>query len=129
MNLLLDTHAFIYFVNGDDNSRLSEYAKAAILNKENVKFISIASVWEISIKVSLSKLELTLPLSTIPLVIENNGFILQEIEISDVLKTAELPFHHRDPFDRLLIAQALNNDQKIITSDTYFSSYGVQILW
>ncbi|MCX6200001.1 MAG: type II toxin-antitoxin system VapC family toxin [Bacteroidetes bacterium] len=127
MNLLLDTQAFIYFVNGD--SKLSTKAKAAILDSTNIKFVSIVSVWEISIKVSLNKLDLTAPLHTLPSLIENNGFGLQDIELADTLKIATFPFHHRDPFDRLLCAQALNNNFIVITSDVNFPPYGVQTLW
>lgn len=127
MRLLLDTHAFIYFVNGDE--LLSPKAKAAILDPENLKFVSIASVWEISIKVSLGKLDLNNSLNLLPELIDQNGFVLQDIEITDALTISTLPFLHRDPFDRMLIAQAINNNFTIITKDSLFAPYGVNVLW
>lgn len=127
MKLLLDTHAFIFFVNGDE--QLSQSAKSAILDNDNIKFLSIVSVWEIAIKVSLGKLELKQPINFLAELIEQNGFVLQEVEIADAVLVSSLPYHHRDPFDRMMIAQAINNNFIVVTKDLFFAPYGVQTIW
>ena len=127
MKLLLDTHSFIFFVNGDD--QLSEKAKAAILDSDILKFLSIAAVWEIAIKVSLNKLELTKSISFLPELIESNGFILQEIEVADAILVSTLPYLHKDPFDRMMVAQARNNSFTVVTKDLFFAPYGIQTIW
>lgn len=123
---LLDTHTFIWFINGD--KQLSSQVKTTI-EETNLNFISIVSLWEIAIKISLGKLELKTPFKEISKQIEENDFILLPVQIDEVLIVANLPFHHRDPFDRLLIGQAIQNDLVILSKDEHFNSYDVKVVW
>ena len=105
MNLLLDTHAFLWFVGNDP--RLSSDAKTAIESSANRKWVSVASCWEISIKAGLGKLQLADAVDVfLPREIAVNHFSLLPIELRHVSFVANMPNHHRDPFDRLLIAQS-----------------------
>jgi PIN domain nuclease of toxin-antitoxin system len=127
MNHLIDTHALIWFLNGDND--LSEKAKKAIEDNEATNFISIASLWEIAIKISLGKLELKSPFSKIAEQIANNGFQILPITFEDTLILSSLPFHHRDPFDRIIISQSFNNNLSIISKDKQFGAYQVNLIW
>src|SRR5207244_12653755 len=101
MRLLLDTHSFLWFISGD--SKLSPSARAAIEEPTNEVMFSPASAWEMAIKMSLGKLTLTEPFEVlVPREVRRNGFRLLPIELPHVAVVASLPFHHRDPFDRLL---------------------------
>lgn len=128
MRLLLDSHTFLWFIRGD--SKLSEHAREAIEAAENERLLSTASLWELSIKASLGKLRLTMPI--VDLVREHvigNAMSLLTIapEHLDVLAT--LPFHHKDPFDRLIIAQGLAEGIAILGKDRAFDAYGVERVW
>jgi PIN domain nuclease of toxin-antitoxin system len=127
MSYLLDTHALIWFINGDQE--LSEKARITIERDGQNNFVSVASLWEIAIKVSLAKLELSAPFSAIKTQLDQNGFQLLPISFEDTLLIASLPFHQRDPFDRILVAQALNSKMTIVTKDSSFRSYDVPLLW
>ena len=127
MDLLLDTHAFIWFVEG--SSELSLVSKNAILDQENVKYVSIVSLWEMSIKVAQGKLDLKSPFETVFDDIFNNGFRLLDLKFEHILQNINLDWHHRDPFDRLLISQAIVNNMKILTKDKHFPSYPISIIW
>lgn len=128
MNLLLDTHAFLWFIAG--NSTLSKKARGLIENSENQIFLSAASLWEIAIKVSLGKLELTEPFDKlIPQQLENNGVQLLNIAPEHAAIVAKLPFHHRDPFDRLLASQAMAEQMPILSGDEAFDLYGIERIW
>ncbi len=127
MNNLLDTHTFIWFINGEEE--LSSKARKAIEHKGANNFVSIATLWEIAIKLSLGKLKLRTPFSAVPEQISNNGFQLLPITFEDTLKLSSLPFHHRDPFDRLIIVQSLTNGLEIISRDNQFANYGVSTIW
>ncbi|MDQ6903672.1 MAG: type II toxin-antitoxin system VapC family toxin [Bacteroidota bacterium] len=127
MNNLIDTHTLIWFLNGD--SDLSESAKKAIEEGDAINFISIASLWEMAIRISLGKLELNRPFSEILEQIQINGFQVLPITFEDTLILSNLPFHHRDPFDRIIIAQSLNNKLTIISKDRHFSNYPVSLNW
>jgi len=127
MNNLIDTHALIWFLNGDSN--LSENARKLIETKNAINFISIASLWEISFKVSLGKLELNAPFSNLAYQLEINGFQILPITFEDTLILSSLPFLHRDPFDRIIITQAQSNNLSIISKDQYFQSYQVKLTW
>jgi PIN domain nuclease of toxin-antitoxin system len=131
MKLLLDTHAFLWYYSGSPN--LSQFARGVIENPSNVFFTSMASLWEISIKNSLGKLQLDAPLNIFYEDIIDQGFKVLPIDISHILQAASLPFHHRDPFDRLLIGQALSEGMALISKDTVFPPYvetsGLQIHW
>ncbi|MBX3257406.1 MAG: type II toxin-antitoxin system VapC family toxin [Chitinophagaceae bacterium] len=124
---LLDTHTLIWFING--NTTLSNKVRQAIEAHDAVNFVSIASLWEIAVKVSLGKLELKTTYSKIYDQLIDNGFELLPITFEDTLIVSGLPFVHRDPFDRLIIAQAMNNNLTILSKDQHFSSYQVPVLW
>ncbi|MBV6466092.1 MAG: type II toxin-antitoxin system VapC family toxin [Anaerolineae bacterium CFX3] len=128
MNILLDTHAFLWFAAGSAST--SKKARALIENAENAAFLSVASLWEIAIKVSLGKLELMEPFEKlIPEQLEDNNIGLLHINVSHAALVANLPFHHRDPFDRLLIAQAKVEQIPIISTDKIFDEYDVERIW
>lgn len=127
MNLLLDTHAFIWFVEG--SAELSEEAKSSIIDDLNVKYISIVSLWEMSIKVGQGKLNLRSPFETVLEDVFNNGFKLLDLKFEHILHNTNLEWHHRDPFDRLLISQALVDGLSVITKDSHFPNYPVSIIW
>lgn len=126
--LLLDTHTFLWWVS--DAPELSITAREAISDTGNECFLSIASCWEMAIKSSIGKLRLTKPVERfVNDLITENGFRLLSIDLRHAAKVEALPFHHRDPFDRLLIAQAITEKLTIVTVDSLFSSYGVKLLW
>jgi PIN domain nuclease of toxin-antitoxin system len=127
MNNLIDTHALIWFLNGDNN--LSEKAKKAIEDKDANNFVSIASLWEIAIKISLGKLELKTPFAEISKQIEINGFQISPVTFEDTLILSTLPFYHRDPFDRIIISQSITNKFSIISKDSYFDAYNIALIW
>ena len=128
MRLLLDTHAWLWFVLGDP--QLSEAAKEHICDATNVTFVSPASYWELSIKISLGKYALNAPYTAFMRdAIAGNGFRFLHISPRHTERVSVLPFHHRDPFDRLLIAQALVEDMKMISNDDRFALYGVSVIW
>lgn len=128
MRLLLDTHAFLWWI--ADDARLSNRARSAIANRKDECFVSLASCWEMAIKVSLEKLTLTAPVDRfVPEQLATNGFGLLPIEFAHVARVARLAFHHRDPFDRLLTAQALIEDLAMVSADPIFRRYGVKRVW
>ena len=127
MNLLIDTHVFLWFIMGSPH--LTAEARALIEDEKNRKFISIASLWEIAIKSSIGKLTLSSPFDKlIPQQLSLNGFELLPIEIAHLAAVATLPFHHRDPFDRLLIAQSMVEKMPIVSIDSAFEAYNVNRL-
>ncbi len=127
MKLLLDTHTFIWFINGDN--RLSEKARNEITKSSNSKFISIVSIWEMAVKISLGKLKINYPFKDIIRQIEQNGFEILGVIFEHTDLVSRLEFHHRDPFDRLLIAQAIWGKMTIISKDEMFRKYGVKLTW
>ena len=128
MRLLLDTHTFIWFVT--DSPRISITAKTLIEDEYNEKLLSIASVWEMAIKHSIGKLTFELPfMSFITLQMQQNSMQLLNIQIGHLNVVANLPLHHRDPFDRLIVAQGMVEQIPIVGSDRAFDSYSVQRLW
>jgi PIN domain nuclease of toxin-antitoxin system len=128
VNLLLDTHTFLWFINGD--KKLSEAARTSIENIENERFLSIASVWEMAIKLSLGKLQFAQPFHLfIPQQMTRNRVRFLETRVEHFTLVAELPFHHKDPFDRLIIAQSLVEHIPIISIDEIFDAYTVARLW
>ena len=128
MKLLLDTHTFIWWDSKPDN--LSSQALALCQNRANVVLLSVASVWEMQIKLRLGKLSLNLPLAE---VIESqrhtNNIEVLPVTLDHVLALDGLPSHHKDPFDRLLIAQANVEDAVLISGDPVFEEYPVKLLW
>ena len=128
MRLLLDTHSFLWFISGSTN--LSPTARTLIEDASNQPLLSIASLWEMAIKLSLGKLSLAQPFEVlIPQQMRLNGIKLLGIEIERTAAVSKLPFHHRDPFDRLLIAQAMVEQMPIVSADTAFDTYPVKRLW
>jgi len=128
MKLLLDTHAFIWW--DSEPAKFSPKALALCQDRANIVLLSVASVWEMQIKLQLGKLKLTLPLAT---VIESqqqtNEIEILPITLSHVLELENLPAHHKDPFDRLLVAQAKVEDAILISNDSVFANYPIKLLW
>ena len=125
-NLLLDTHAFIWY--SEDDPKLPESIKTDIETADRV-YISIASLWEIAIKLSIGKLSLRSNYESIESSLEPAGIILLPISFADTVRVMNLPLHHRDPFDRVLIAQAINNSLTLVSCDAAFSAYPIQLRW
>lgn len=127
MRVLIDTNIFLWFIAGSD--RLSDSARRTIADIENELLLSVASLWEIAIKSSLGKLELLRPFDQlIPEQLEINDIDVLPIELSHLSRIINLPLHHRDPFDRLIIAQSIVENLPIITSDAKFQQYSVQVI-
>jgi PIN domain nuclease of toxin-antitoxin system len=126
VTLLVDTHAFLWFMAGD--ARLSSTARRALEDDERAWWLSAASVWELSIKSSLKRL--VLPAPAVDYVAEKvqAGLRVLPVESVHAATVERLPFHHRDPFDRLLIAQAQIERLAIVTSDPVFRRYGVRVV-
>ena len=127
MKAILDTHAFLWAIAQDE--KLSRRAQK-IFTGPNDLWLSVASIWEIMIKVQVGKLPLPLP--TGPYVVKKlaeNRIEVLSITLDHVLRTESLPLHHRDPFDRMMIAQALVEDIPIISADAVFDSYGIKRIW
>jgi PIN domain nuclease of toxin-antitoxin system len=128
MTLLLDTHAFLWFC--QDDASLSAAARSLIEDAGNRKLVSIASCWEIAIKAGLGKLTLGEPSATyLPNALARTGFELLPISLAHAASVESLPAHHKDPFDRMLIAQALAEGIPIVSFDAAHDSYGVSRLW
>ena len=123
MQLLLDTHALIWWLN--NNPTLCGKARKAIADPDNIVFVSAASAWEIAIKKSLGKLQAPDDLS---IQVKEKRFTPLAISIDHALTVEELPLHHQDPFDRILIAQAMCENLTIITRDRKFESYEVKTI-
>ena len=123
MQLLLDTHALIWWLSND--STISGKAKKAIADPDNIVFVSAASAWEIAIKKSLGKLQAPDDLSV---QIEEKRFTPLAISINHALTVEKLPLHHQDPFDRIIIAQAISENLIIITRDRKFKTYKVKTI-
>lgn len=128
MELLLDTHAFLWWLT--DSRRLSEEVRRVISDPSNDKLISAASAWEIATKYRLGKLpEAEAIALDIPGTIARQGFEELPISVADAVRAGALPGPLRDPFDRILIAQALSRDLLLISVETPFDSYGIRRLW
>ena len=128
MKPLLDTHAFLWFIGGD--AALSRKSRSLIEDSANAKLVSIVSLWEIAIKTSIGKLPLAKPFEQlIPEQLQRNGFEVLGLTVGHTAKLAQLPFHHRDPFNRMLVAQCLAEGLPLVSSDDALDAYGVQRLW
>lgn len=126
MRLLLDTHVWLWMLAAP--GRLGE-AEQQVLDTDNELYLSAASVWEIGIKHSIGRLHLPEPPAEfVPRRLETTGVKPIPITVQDTLEVAALPMHHRDPFDRLLVSQAVARGLVLITADTRFSRYGVDLL-
>jgi PIN domain nuclease of toxin-antitoxin system len=128
MNLLLDTHVFLWL--NDTPEKLSPAALDACQDENNTLFLSLASAWEIQIKQQLGKLELSESLQTlISTQQQQNGLQLLPIELAHIEGLSQLPSLHRDPFDRLLIAQSIQQHMQIVSADQVFTNYPVELIW
>lgn len=127
MNILLDTHAVIWFIT--DDRKLPLASKKLIEDSKNNCYVSVATYWEMSIKHSLDRLNLQNPLERIFEIIEESGFELLPITSSHILTVSKLAFHHRDPFDRMIIGQAINEGMKIMSKDAQFENYSTEVIW
>ncbi len=128
MRLLLDTHVLLWW--HSEPTRLSEVSYNAIRNIDNEIFLSVVNGWEIQIKAQLGKLTLSKPLSVILHQEQaTNDFRILPITLDHVLALDQFPFHHRDPFDRLLVAQTQQEEVTLVTHDPKLSAYSVPILW
>lgn len=131
MKYILDTHVFIWYAEGDN--KLSLKAKKLIDNvhDNDELFISMASVWEMTIKISLGKLVFHRPFKEIfEEQIVLNNYQLLDIKVKHTEKIISLPFHHKDPFDRLIIAQSLTENIPVISIDNNFPKYsGLSVIW
>ena len=127
MKLLLDTHIFIWWA--DQPEKLLNAVLSALEDEANELLLSVASVWEMQIKIQLGKLKLRLPLKAlVKNQQETNDLTVSPVTLTHVLAVGDLPFHHKDPFDRLLIAQSIQEDLTLVTADSQFSAYSVKLL-
>jgi PIN domain nuclease of toxin-antitoxin system len=127
MRILLDTHAFIWFV--EDDEQLPFAVKNKIEDIENEIFLSIASLWEMAIKMQLKKLNINKSIEDVIELTSQNNFQLLPILPGHIVKLSSLSFFHRDPFDRIIIAQGLYENMVIVGRDLVFDDYQVQRIW
>lgn len=128
MKYIIDTHTLLWIVT--DNPQLSEKAKKIYLNSKNHIFFSMVSIWEISIKISLKKLSIDHSLKDfIQKHVKGNDIRILNIELQHILLLENLHYHHRDPFDRLLISQAITENIPVISSDKSFDLYPIKRIW
>jgi PIN domain nuclease of toxin-antitoxin system len=127
VKLLLDTHVLLWSATEPD--RLRAHAREALEDGANEVLVSVVSAWEIAIKQSLGKLELAKPAEQwLPQVLTRTGFRIVEVGLAAALRVRALPWHHRDPFDRLLVAHALEDGYTIVTHDDAFAAYEAPLL-
>ncbi|MEM7063287.1 MAG: type II toxin-antitoxin system VapC family toxin [Cyanobacteria bacterium P01_B01_bin.77] len=128
MKFLLDTHTFIWW--DSQSKQLPTDTLTLISSPENSLLLSLVSIWEIQIKAHLSKLELRQPLLTLVQRQESqNGVVILPITLNHISELDQLPWHHKDPFDRLLIAQSRVEFEKLVSKDSVFEQYDCQTLW
>lgn len=128
MRYLLDTHTLLWFMTED--KELSERAHQLIIDSNSEILLSIASLWEIAIKVNIAKLDLNEPFEQLfPRELHSHGIEILDIKINSLIRLTTLPLHHRNPFDRLIIAQALVESLPIIGVDGTFDAYGISREW
>jgi len=124
---LLDTHVVLWFFNGDKS--LTDKAKSIIENPQHNKYISMASVWEVGIKISIGKLEFPENTKGFIYQIKKHGFVLLPINEDYIIESEQLPLIHRDPFDRLLVATAISEKMSFISADKNVAKYNVSLIW
>jgi len=128
VKLLLDTHAFLWWIT--DDPHLSHRARTLIGGGENEVFLSAASAWELAVKVALGRVELEQPLDRfVPDQLERNGFQALPVSVRHALALPALPPLHRDPFDRMLVAQALTEEMTLVSADREIRRYPVPVAW
>ncbi|RYE20517.1 MAG: type II toxin-antitoxin system VapC family toxin [Sphingobacteriaceae bacterium] len=126
MRILIDTHILIWYLDGND--KLSDKLYYQLNDVQNDVFISIVSLWEIAIKMNIGKLSLSQSLIEIQDYLTSKEFILLEVKFTHLNTLSTLPLHHKDPFDRLLIAQAIAENLTLISADQHFQAYAVNLL-
>jgi len=125
---LLDTHTLLWIV--EDSEKLGEKAKQLYLDNSNDIYLSIASLWEMAIKISIKKLDIQLSLSKfVEKHILGNNIQLLNIMVEHVSPLETLPFHHRDPFDRIIISQCIQEKMALISKDRTFDAYQIERIW
>jgi PIN domain nuclease of toxin-antitoxin system len=127
MRYLLDTHTLLWFL--QDDPQLPKKVSGEITNTDNTCYVSIASLWEIAIKINLGKLSIKFPFVKFASYLTDNDIEVLQIGFDHLIQVATLNLHHRDPFDRIIIAQGLVENLTIITKDENFPSYTDRILW
>lgn len=128
MRLLLDTHAFLWFV--QDNPQLSDVSKKLLEDGQNELFLSISSAWEIAINVSIGKLVLAQEYATfLAEELRINRITLLPLQLTHLNRVVSLPFHHKDPFDHIIIAQSLTENLPLVSIENPFDTYGIQRIW
>ena len=128
MNLLIDSHTFVWW--RDEPHKLSHTAFAKISNPSNYVFLSVVTVWELQIKIALNKFTVKSGLkNAVKDEQRNNGFQILPVYLSHALYLENLPLHHKDPFDRLLISQAIIENMTLVTADPEFAKYQANLLW
>jgi PIN domain nuclease of toxin-antitoxin system len=128
MRILIDTHVFIWWTS--DSQKLSSGVYNLLVDSNTDVILSIVSIWEMQIKLSLGKLQFKMPLpELVEDEIKRNRIELLQLDVSHIYTLSNLPLHHRDPFDRLLIAQSMSEKLEIVSVDEKFDMYGVQRFW
>jgi PIN domain nuclease of toxin-antitoxin system len=127
MNLLLDTHILLWYF--EANEKLSEKAKIAIEDSKNKKFISIATIWELAIKQSLNKINFENGFENFLKLIEESDFEILPLKIETMLVLSTLELIHRDPFDRILVAQCISENMVIISKHEHILKYPIKAVW
>jgi PIN domain nuclease of toxin-antitoxin system len=127
MKLLIDTQAILWF-QGSDN-KLTSRARDLMSDENNVCFVSIASLWEIAIKVNLNKLTIGMPFKDFCSYLTSANFEILNLKFTHLNKLSELDMHHKDPFDRMIISQAMEESLFLISADDLFQSYPVNVIW
>ncbi|BAU15217.1 PilT protein domain protein [Leptolyngbya sp. NIES-3755] len=127
MNLLLDTHTLLWYLQGDP--KLSTAVAEILELTENNLYLSIASLWEIAIKLGIGKLELQFSYDELRNTLTQFGIEILSIQFEDTRQYLNLPLHHRDPFDRMLVAQAITRSLKLVSCDAVIDGYAVERLW
>jgi len=127
MDILLDTHTLIWFLNGDN--KLSNKVKISIEDPNNFKVVSVASIWEISIKISLDKFRFPKGFNSFLQLVDESGFEILPITFEHTIVLSTLEFIHRDPFDRMLVAQCIADEFVIATKDDNIKKYSIKTIW
>lgn len=127
MKILIDTQSFIWFT--EDDAKLPAKIRDIMENENNILLLSIASLWEITIKVSIGKLKMQKSIDDVIKNASKDGFVILPIKSEHLLNLSKLKYIHRDPFDRMIISQGISENVPIISSDDIFKEYPIQIIW
>ena len=127
MDILLDTCSALWYFSGDEG--MPQSTRKLILNADNAIYVSIATVWEVAIKISINKLSFDGGIDVFIEAIEDEGFLLLDITTRHIKAVKDLPFIHRDPFDRMLVAQAIVEELPIMTTDSEMVKYDISQIW